>query len=56
MKGTIPTHDRYITDEIHTGHDENRVRLGRTAAENEEDTEEKRKPAIDSLQFQKQFS
>ncbi|XP_048730794.2 uncharacterized protein LOC125647960 [Ostrea edulis] len=56
VKGTIPTHDRYITDEIHTGHDENRVRLGRTAAENEEDTEEKRKPAIDSLQFQKQFS
>lgn len=58
VKGTIPSDGQYITDEIGSGHDEIDVRIGRTATENEEDTQEKGKESahLDSLQASKQQS
>lgn len=58
VKGTIPSDGQYITDDIGSGHDEIDVRIGRTATENEEDTQEKGKESahLDSLQASKQQS
>lgn len=58
VKGTIPSDGPYITDEIGSGHDEIDFRIGRTATENEEDTQEKGKESAhhDSLPTSKQQS
>lgn len=55
VKGANPTISPCLTEDINSGHEDNDVRLGCTAVENEEDTQEKSKDSthLDSLQIQK---